>query len=64
MSYLRRHFLQTSALLGLGASLPAWAQAQTPPAPVAAPARARFAPQSGAWRTFDVTTRIHLLQPQ
>lgn len=64
MSYLRRHFLQTSALLGLGASLPAWAQAQTPPAPVAAPARARFAPQSGAWRTFDVTTRIDLLQPQ
>lgn len=45
----RRHFLQTAAAGGFVAS------------PLAALAQERrFAPEPGAWRTFDVTTRVDL----
>ncbi|MES2913372.1 MAG: twin-arginine translocation signal domain-containing protein, partial [Pseudomonadota bacterium] len=58
MTTQRRTFLKTSAAAAATAALPTLALAQT------APTRTLFAPQSGAWRTFDVTTRIDILKPE
>jgi transglutaminase-like putative cysteine protease len=54
----RRLFLKNLAL-ATAATLPA-----TPFAQSAAPAERQFAPQAGTWRTFEVTTRVDILQPQ
>jgi transglutaminase-like putative cysteine protease len=54
----RRTFLQRSAALAAASALPATVFSQ------AAPAQRQFNPQPGAWRTFDVTTRVDILQPE
>ncbi|MDB5966107.1 MAG: transglutaminase domain protein, partial [Polaromonas sp.] len=56
MTTVRRTFLKNSAAAAVAAALPTLNFAQAP----AAPARGHFAPQSGAWRTFDVTTRVDI----
>lgn len=61
MSTVRRTFLKNTATAAVAAALPTINFAQTP-AP--APSRGHFAPQSGTWRTFDVTTRVDILKPQ
>ena len=63
MTLLRRRFLQTTAFTAATAVSAAWpslnfAQTQSPAA------RSRFAPQSGAWRTFEVTTRVDIPKPE
>ena len=60
MTPVRRAFLKNTAVAAVAASLPAFSFAQTSPAP----SRKHFAPQSGAWRTFDMTTRVDILKPQ
>ena len=62
MTTVRRSFLKNSAAAALAAALPSLTFAQTPAA-APAPARSNFAPQSGAWRTFDVTTRVDIVKP-
>jgi transglutaminase-like putative cysteine protease len=57
MTTVRRTFLKNSAAAAMAAALPAMSFAQAAP-------RRLFAPQSGAWRTFDVTTRVDLVKPQ
>ncbi|MGQ2980678.1 MAG: transglutaminase-like domain-containing protein [Polaromonas sp.] len=57
MTTVRRTFLKNAAAASLAAAFPAVNFAQ-------APARSQFAPQSGAWRTFDVTTRVDILKSQ
>ncbi len=57
MTTVRRTFLKNTAAAAMAAALPSLSFAQ-------APARALFAPQSGAWRTFDVTTRVDILKPE
>ena len=52
----RRTFLQRSAATLSAACLPALSAAQQ--------AERRFEPQPGAWRRFEVTTRVDLLKPQ
>jgi transglutaminase-like putative cysteine protease len=60
MTTVRRTFLKNSAAAAAAAALPSINFAQT-----AAPAsRGHFAPQSGAWRTFDVTTRVDIIKPE
>ena len=59
MTTVRRSFLKNTAAAVLAASLPALNFAQAP----AAPARSLFSPQSGAWRTFEVTTRVDIAMP-
>jgi len=49
----RRIFLKTGAALPLAAALPRLASAQQQP----------FDPQPGAWRTFEITTRVEILKP-
>ncbi|MDQ3060258.1 MAG: transglutaminase family protein [Pseudomonadota bacterium] len=56
MTCVRRTFLKTTAAAAAGAALPSLGFAQ-------APARSLFAPQSGGWRTFEVTTRVDILKP-
>ena len=56
MTTVRRTFLKNTAAAAM-AAFPAINFAQTPP-------RRTFAPQSGAWRTFEVTTRVDILKPQ
>ncbi|MDB5744595.1 MAG: transglutaminase domain protein [Polaromonas sp.] len=56
----RRRFLQNSAAAAMAAALPGLGLAQTP-APVS---RSHFAPQSGSWRTFEVTTRVDIAKPE
>lgn len=51
----RRRFMKNTAVAAITAALPAINFAQTP-----APVRSHFAPQSGAWRTFEVTTRVDI----
>jgi hypothetical protein len=41
---------------------PAWLHAQTPAA--ASNTERKFAPAVGTWRTFDVTTRVEIAEPQ
>lgn len=60
MNHDRRHFLRCAAAsAAAGATLwqPGLALAQ-------APAERRFAPEPGAWRTFDVTTRVDIAFPE
>ncbi len=57
MTTARRTFLKNTAVAAISGALPAINFAQTPTARV-------FAPQSGAWRTFDVTTRVDIINPQ
>ena len=59
MTPARREFLRNS-VAGTLAAWPALHFAQT----AAAPARRLFAPQAGDWRTFEVTTRVDLLDAQ
>ena len=59
MAHARRSFLKHTGAAALAAALPTLAAAQAP----AIPARAQFAPQSGAWRTFEVTTRVDIPEP-
>ena len=61
MTLLRRRFLQTTAVTSATAVSAAWPSlnfAQTPAA------RSHFAPQSGAWRTFEATTRVDIPKPE
>lgn len=51
----RRRFMKNTAVAAIATALPAIHFAQTP-----APARSHFAPQSGAWRTFEVSTRVDI----
>ncbi len=53
----RRRFMQAGATMVLAGALPTRALAQQ------AAASRVFAPQSGAWRTFEVTTRVEILKP-
>ena len=62
MTTARRTFLKNSAAAALAGALPGLNFAQSPAS--AAPTRTLFAPQSGAWRTFDVTTRVDIVKPQ
>jgi transglutaminase-like putative cysteine protease len=59
----RRAFLKNAAGACAVASLPTLGMAQTA-AQTAAPAERKFAPQSGNWRTFEVTTRVDILKTQ
>ena len=58
MTTVRRVFLKNTAAAAVAAALPSLNFAQT------APVRSHFAPQSGSWRTFDVTTRVDIVKPQ
>src|SRR5215831_12288329 len=49
----RRAFMKTSAVLPLSAALPGYAFAQ----------QLDFNPRPGAWRTFEITTRVEVLKP-
>ena len=60
MTTVRRTFLKNSAAAALATALPGFTFAQTAAATPAT--RSHFAPQSGAWRTFDVTTRVDILK--
>jgi len=51
----RRRFMKNTAVAAIATALPAISFAQT-----SAPARSHFAPQSGAWRTFEVSTRVDI----
>ncbi|CAM3312047.1 transglutaminase domain-containing protein [Polaromonas hydrogenivorans] len=63
MTTARRSFLKNTAAAAMAAALPALGFAQAPAA--AAPAaRRNFAPQSGGWRTFEVTTRVDIPKPE
>ena len=61
MTFSRRLFVQNTAFAAITTTLPAITFAQVP---ALAPASRNFAPQSGAWRTFDVTTRVDIAQAQ
>ena len=61
MTTVRRTFLKNSAAVALAGALPGLTRAQAPASPSV---RSHFAPQSGAWRTFDVTTRVDIVKPQ
>ncbi len=58
----RRTFLKQAAAATATAALPAVNFAQTA-APLSTAAR-QFDPQPGQWRTFEVTTKVNILQPQ
>ena len=58
MTTVRRTFLKNSAAAAFAAALPSLSFAQS------APVRTHFAPQSGAWRSFDVTIRVDIVKPQ
>jgi hypothetical protein len=54
---VRRSLLQGCAAVGALMAAPTWLHAQT------AADQRRFSPQVGPWRTFEVTTRVDLLDP-
>ena len=54
----RRQFLRTAAASAV-ASLPLYSLAQSDQTP-----ERQFAPQPGAWRTFEVTTRVEIAAPR
>ena len=58
MTTARRSLLKGGAALGAILATPTWLHAQTPTA------ERRFAPETGVWRTFDVTTRVEIADPQ
>ena len=55
----RRQFIQKTAVAFAASALPAINFAQS-----AAPDEHQFNPQSGTWRTFEVTTRVDIAKPQ
>jgi transglutaminase-like putative cysteine protease len=59
MTLVRRSLLKGAAAVGALAGVPSFALAQNS----SIPAR-RFEPQVGAWRTFEVTTRVDVAQPR
>lgn len=61
MTTARRSLLKGGAALGAMFAAPAWLHAQTT-APAAADRR--FSPEVGTWRTFEVTTRVEIADPQ
>lgn len=58
MTTARRKFLLNAATLSAAYTLPMLGQAQS------ATARREFNPQPGAWRTFEVTTRVDVQQAE
>jgi hypothetical protein len=58
MTTARRTLLKGGAAVGAFLATPTWLHAQTPAA------ERRFAPEVGTWRTFDVTTRVEIAEPQ
>jgi len=58
MTPVRRTFLQHATALAAASALPATVFSQT------AATRREFKPRPGAWRTFEVTTRVDILQPE
>ena len=54
----RRQFLRAAASCAVS-SLPTYSLAQS-----AEPPERQFAPQPGAWRTFEVTTRVEIAAPR
>lgn len=58
MTPMRRSFLKSTASLAVASALPAVSFAQGSPAP------RQFNPRPGPWRTFEVTTRVDILQPE
>ncbi len=58
MTTARRSLLKGGAAMGALIAAPSWLHAQT------TAAERRFAPETGAWRTFDVTTRVEIAEPQ
>lgn len=58
MTTVRRTFLKNAATLSAAYTLPAIGFAQSAGAP------RQFNPQPGAWRTFEVTTRVDILAPE
>ena len=58
MTTARRTFLLNAAALSGAYSLPVLGQSQP------APARRQFQPRPGAWRTFEVTTRVDVQQAE
>ena len=58
MTTARRSLLK-GATSWCALSLSPWAVTQTPPSASVGTAR-RFDPQPGAWRTFEVTTRVDM----
>ena len=57
MTPVRRTFLKNTAAAAAAVTLPSLGFAQ-------APARSPFLPQSGGWRTFEVTTRVDIVKPE
>jgi len=60
MTTARRSLLKGGAALSAMIAAPTWLHAQT----TAPTAERRFAPAVGNWRTFDVTTRVEIADPQ
>jgi len=58
MTTVRRSFLKNTAAAAMAAALPTLNFAQAPAS------RSNFAPQSGNWRTFEVTTRVDIPKPE
>lgn len=58
MTALRRTFLKNTAAAAVAVALPSLNFAQT------TPAQSVFMPQSGGWRTFEVTTRVDIVKPE
>ena len=58
MSTPRRVFLKNTAVAAFGAALPVLGFTQS------AASRSLFAPQSGNWRTFEVTTRVDIARTE
>jgi hypothetical protein len=60
MTTARRSLLKGGAALGALFAAPVCMHAQTTPSVT----ERRFAPVTGTWRTFDVTTRVEIAEPQ
>jgi transglutaminase-like putative cysteine protease len=58
MTTVRRTFLKNTATLAVASILPTINFAQ------GTPAQRQFNPQPGQWRSFEVTTRVDILQPE
>jgi transglutaminase-like putative cysteine protease len=58
MTTARRIFLKNSATLAFASALPTFALAQ------GTPVQRTFDPQPGQWRSFEVTTRVDVLEPE
>jgi transglutaminase-like putative cysteine protease len=58
MTPVRRTLLKGGAAVGALMAAPTWLHAQT------TSAERRFSPEAGTWRTFDVTTKVEIAEPQ